>query len=91
MPCPESELHASHRWTYKELYENFCAGQHTTDEGGWFVPRRGSGGTCRPHFFLTGEDRSICGYGHRSKGDWQFHPDTSIARRPCGHCIKAVR
>lgn len=104
MPCPQPELHAAHRWLYDDRYDNYCAGQHAPGEGTWFVRQlRRGGSTKRPHFYLTGQKQSICGYGHRGKGDLEYDPATLLTllpdpatgepqvRTPCGHCVKAVR
>ncbi|MBN9214816.1 MAG: hypothetical protein J0J04_08500 [Microbacterium sp.] len=102
MICTDTDLHPSHRWEFK-TYDNFCPGLHAPTEGEWLVRRFSpKGGKTRPHFFLHGERRSICGYGTTGAATLRYDPNTMQTteddprlgelqfRRPCGHCIKAV-
>lgn len=104
MLCDDTEYHPDHRWVFKKKYDNFCPGLHAASEGAWLVRRFSPrGGKTRPHFFLDGQRRSICGYGTRGGQDLAYDPQTMLTtdedprldgpqfRRPCAHCLKAVR
>lgn len=104
MLCGDTDFHSDHRCVFKERYDNFCPGVHAAIEGEWQVRKFSpKGGKTRPHFFLHGERRSICGYGSTGASTLIFDPATMqtteddprlgepLFRRPCGHCLKAVR
>lgn len=104
--CGDAALHAAHRWPYAGTFgerDEYCLGQHGQDEGGWLSPLHRRGDHRKAHFFLSGADRSICGYGHTGQGDLPFDPQLSCTTVPdprlgepryrgaCILCQKAVR
>lgn len=82
--CDTTDAHLGHRFGPDEFY---CVGRHAVADGSWRSHKLSGGRTGKAHFFLAGESRSICGYGHKSRSKLARHIAT---RRVCNHCGHAV-
>lgn len=82
--CPNLEQHTGHRFGESDDY---CVGQYLSTDGTWRNHKLSRGKVGKPHFFLDGEQNSICGYGHKSRS--KIVADV-CGRNVCNHCERAV-